>query len=333
MEKPVSAPQTPSPLMVIRDVRVHFSIRQGLFHSQVLPAVGGVTLALARGETLGLVGESGSGKTTLGRASLRLVRPVAGRVLFDGADITAAPEARLKWFRRRAQAIFQDPFSSIDPFMSIFESVEEPLLIHGVGNREERAERVYRALADVRLTPPEEIGRSYPHLLSGGQRQRVSIARTLVLRPDYIVADEAVSMVDASSRVEILALLKSLQEAYGIAFLYITHDIATARYFAHRIAVMYLGHIVEMGSPAQVIENPLHPYTQALVAAVPEPDPANRLRERPTVPGEPPNPLAMPSGCPFHPRCPSFIRGTCEVARPVLQEMDPGHWVACYLYP
>ncbi len=320
------------PLLSLEDVRVEFSIQKGFFHAVTLPAVGGVTLDVQRGETVAVVGESGSGKTTLGRATLRLVKPAGGRILFDGVDITKTPRDNLAWFRRRAQAVFQDPFSSIDPNMTIFESVEEPLVIHRLGDRKERRERVYQALADVRLQPPEEIGRRYPHLLSGGQRQRASIARALVLRPDYIVADEAVSMVDASSRVEILGLLKGLQQSYGISFLYITHDIATARYFAHRIAVMYLGYIVELGTPEQVIDNPLHPYTRALVAAVPEPDPANRLAERPVVPGEPPNPLAMPVGCPFHPRCPVLVRGRSDVVRPSLREVEPGHLVACHLY-
>ncbi len=332
MEEHTAVDRAPVPLVQLQGVHIQFTVRPGLFRSLPILAVNGVTLGIARGETVGLVGESGSGKTTLGRASLRLVKPAGGRVLFDGADISTTPAGGLKWFRRRAQAVFQDPYSSIDPFMTIFESVEEPLLIHDVGSWREREERVHNAMADVRLTPVEEIGRSYPHLLSGGQRQRASIARALVLRPDYIVADEAISMVDASSRLEILALLRGLQESYGIAFLYITHDIATARYFAHRIAVMYLGHIVEVGPPDRVVGDPLHPYTRAMVAAVPQPDPANRLRERSAVPGEPPNPLAMPEGCPFHPRCPAFMQGTCELSLPVLREVESGHWAACYLY-
>lgn len=324
-------------LVHLEEVKVYLRVRKGLLKTQAVRAVDGVSLGLKRGEVVSVVGESGSGKTTLGRASLRLVKPTSGRVLFDGRDITSLPEKELKSLRRRAQAIFQDPFSCIDPFMTVADTVEEPLLIHGVGPAAKRRERVMQALRDVRLFPAEEVGRRYPHLLSGGQRQRVGIARTLVLQPEYIVADEPVSMIDASSRAELLYLLRELRERFGITFLYITHDIATARHFAGRIVVMYLGVIVESGPAAAVVENPLHPYTQALMAAVPEPDPANRLRERPVLPGEPPSPTHVPPGCSFHPRCPSYMRGTCEAARPRLVEADlfarPEHLVACYLHP
>lgn len=319
-------------LVRLEDVKVYFWTRQGLFRMRPVRAVDGVSLTLRRGEVVAVVGESGSGKTTLGRASLRLIRPTGGRVLFDGLDITSLPEKRLRPLRRRAQAIFQDPFSSIDPFMTVYDSVEEPLLIHGIGPAAERRKRVLQALRDVRLTPPEEIGARYPHLLSGGQRQRVGIARALVLRPDYIVADEPVSMIDASSRAELLALLRDLQRRFGIAFLYITHDIATARHFAHRIAVMYLGRVVESGLASAVVENPLHPYTRALMAAVPEPDPANRLRDRPVLPGEPPSPTQVPPGCSFHPRCPDVISGLCDRTSPDLIEIESEHLVACHLH-
>ncbi|MEE9286171.1 MAG: ABC transporter ATP-binding protein, partial [Dehalococcoidia bacterium] len=278
------------------------------------------------------VGESGSGKTTLGRASLRLVKPVAGRIRFDGADITDLGESRLKPFRRRAQAVFQDPYSSINAYMNIYQIVEEPLVIHGMGAKTERQARVSQALEDVRLSPPETFLAKYPHTLSGGQRQRVGIARALVLNPEYIVADEPVSMIDASSRTEILYLMRTLQQRHGIAFLYITHDIASAAHFSDRLAVMYLGRIVELGPPGEVIDHPLHPYTQALIAAVPEPDPANRTRQREVVPGEPPSPSDIPSGCAFHPRCPRFMTGLCEGVKPVLREVRPEHHVACYLY-
>jgi peptide/nickel transport system ATP-binding protein len=327
----------PSPLNTnlvdLEEVKVYFWVRKGLLRTQAVRAVDGVSLSLKRGDVVSVVGESGSGKTTLGRASLRLVKPTSGRVLFDGRDITSLPENELKTLRRRAQAIFQDPFSSIDPFMTVYDTVEEPLLIHGIGPTVKRRERVVQALRDVRLVPPEEIGDRYPHLLSGGQRQRVGTARTLVLQPEYIVADEPVSMIDASSRAELLYLLRGLRERFGITFLYITHDIATARHFAQRIVVMYLGLIVESGPAAAVVENPLHPYSRALIAAVPEPDPANRLRERPVLPGEPPSSTQVPTGCSFHPRCPSYMRGTCETNRPRLVEAEPEHYVACYLHP
>ena len=321
-----------SVLVDIQDLNVHFYARKGIFQRITIRAVNGVTLAIGRGETVALVGESGSGKTTLGRASLRLVKPVGGTIRFDGRDVTDLDEGRLKMFRRKAQAVFQDPYSSINSYMTISQIVQEPLLVHGIGSGAERQERTCKALEDVRLDPPEAFLTRYPHMLSGGQRQRVGIARAMALEPQYIVADEPVSMIDASSRAEILYLMQELQKAYGIAFLYITHDIASARHFSDRIAVMYLGSIVEQGSPDTVVEEPLHPYTQALIEAVPEPDPANRLRERQVIPGEPPSPAAMPSGCPFHPRCPRFMPGLCETRKPALQQVKPGHQVACFLY-
>lgn len=320
-------------LVHLDNVKVHFRVRKGFFNTEVVRAVDGIDLRLGPGEVVAVVGESGSGKTTLGRVSLGLVAPTAGRVLFDNRDITTLPVRGRKAFRRRAQAIFQDPFASIDPYMTIYDSVVEPLVIHAIGSEDEQRQRVYQALRDVRLTPAPEMAEKYPHLLSGGQRQRVGIARALILQPDYIVADEPVSMVDASSRAELLALLRNLRDRFQIAFLYITHDIATARHFAPRIVVMYLGRIVESGPVADVIDNPLHPYTQALIAAVPEPDPTNRLHERPSLPGEPPSPIHVPAGCSFHPRCPEYMPGVCELASPQLSEIEPDHFVACYLHP
>lgn len=321
-----------SALVQIENLRIHFTVRKGLFGAQIVRAVDGVTLTLQRGEVVAVVGESGSGKTTLGRASLGLVKATSGSVRFAERDVATFTTGDWKTYRRQAQAIFQDPFASIDPYMTIFDSVVEPLVIHKIGAEAERRERVYQALRDVRLTPVEEISERYPHLLSGGQRQRAGIARALVLQPSYIMADEPVSMVDASSRAELLYLLRELRERFDLAFLYITHDIATARHFAHRIVVMYLGRIVESGPAATVVERPLHPYTQALIAAVPEPDPANRLHERVVLQGEPPDPSHMPTGCAFHPRCPQYMRGTCEGRRPELKEIEPNHFVACYLY-
>jgi oligopeptide/dipeptide ABC transporter ATP-binding protein len=319
-------------LVQLEDVHVHFPVRRGFFRTQIVRAVDGVTLPLQRGEAVAVVGESGSGKTTLGRASLGLVKPTAGRVLFDQRDLAGVNEAERKALRRRAQAIFQDPFASIDPYLTIYESVAEPLVIHGIGTEAERRERVYAMLRNVRLTPAEEIGNRYPHMLSGGQRQRAGIARALVLQPEYILADEPVSMVDASSRAELLYLLRDLRAQFNITFLYITHDIATARHFAQRIVVMYLGRVVESGPAAAIVDKPRHPYTQALIAAVPEPDPANRLRLRPVLQGEIPDPSQLPAGCAFHPRCPHVIRNRCEVQQPALTEVEPGHFVACYLY-
>jgi peptide/nickel transport system ATP-binding protein len=320
------------PLVELEAIKVYFYVRRGLFGSTEIKALEEVSLTLSRGETVAVVGESGSGKTTLGRATLRLLPLAGGRILFAGEDITGLDGDRLKAFRRRVQAVFQDPYASLSPYMRVYELVEEALLIHGPSSRQEREGKVLEALDRVRLRPAREVAEKYPHTLSGGQRQRVSIARAMVLEPEYIVADEPVSMIDASSRAEILYLLRELQGAKGLTFLYITHDLASARHFADRIAVMYLGRIVELASSAALIEDPLHPYTQALLKAVPEPDPKNRLQLRQVVAGEPPSPAKVPSGCPFHPRCPKAIKGICDIMNPPLEEVSPGHWVACHLY-
>ncbi len=314
-------------------VEVTVQARRGLMGSVPVTILHGITLSIARGETVAVVGESGSGKTTLGRATLRLAPISAGTIRFDGRDVTRLPEGQLRTFRRRAQAVFQDPYGSLSPYMRVRDLVAEPLVVQRVGSAGERRDRVVRALEQVRMRPASDWLDRYPHTLSGGQRQRVSIARAMVLEPDYVVADEPVSMVDASSRAEILGLLRSFQESRGVAYLYITHDLASARYMAARIAVMYLGRVVELGEAREVIEQPLHPYTRALLAAVPEPDPANRHRLRPVVAGEPPSVMAPPPGCPFHPRCPAFMAGVCDVAEPPLIQVASRREVACHLYP
>ena len=321
------------PVLRIEDLSVVFHVRSSFFSTRPIAAVTSVSLALAKGETVAVVGESGSGKTTLGRATLRLAPAAQGRIVFEGEDVTGLEGEDMLRFRRRAQAIFQDPFSSLSPYMRTGELVEEPLVIHGPSDRSEREALVLAALEQVKLRPAAEFAEKYPHTLSGGQRQRVSIARAMVLEPDYLVADEPVSMIDASSRAEILYLLAELQQQRDLTFLYITHDLASARHFADRIAVMYAGRIVELAPAAQLIEDPQHPYTKALLAAVPEPDPANRLRQRPVVGGEPPDAGALPTGCAFAPRCPAVIAGTCEREVPPLIELLDGHEVACHLYP
>ena len=322
-----------STVIALENVSMHFPVRAGFFRTRPAKAVDGVTLEISRGETLALVGESGSGKTTLGRLSLRTLTPTSGKILFDGQDISRSSESELRWFRRKAQAIFQDPFSSLDPFMSIFSIIEEPLKVHHQGDSDERRERVLQALREVRLNPEEDFTSKYPHMLSGGQRQRVNIARALMLRPEYVVADEPVSMIDVSIRIEILQLLKELQRSHGLTILYITHDFATAKHFADKVAVMYLGRIVELGPSEEVVKEPLHPYTIALIEAVPEPDPSNRLRERSSLPGEQPSPTSIPVGCRFHPRCRFFMPGKCDVIDPPLIEVKKGKYVACHLYP
>ncbi len=321
------------PVLRVEDLGVTFYVRASLFATRPIRAVSEVSLDLAKGETVAVVGESGSGKTTLGRATLRLVPISAGNIVFEGVDIAELSGKRLLTFRQRAQAIFQDPFSSLSPYMRVGQLVEEPLVIHGPAGRAEREGRVLAALEQVKLSPAAEFADKYPHTLSGGQRQRVSIARAMVLEPDYLVADEPVSMIDASSRAEILYLLAELQEQRQLTFLYITHDLASARHFADRIAVMYAGRIVELAPAAQLIEDAKHPYTRALLAAVPEPDPANRLRQRPVVGGEPPDAGDLPPGCAFAPRCPLAIAGTCERVVPPLIRLSDGHEVACHLYP
>ena len=321
------------PILRIEGLSVTFYVRESFFSTRPISAVTDVDLTIAMGETVALVGESGSGKTTLGRATLHLAPISAGRIVFEGTDIGDLKGDELMEFRRRAQVIFQDPFSSLSPYMRVGELVEEPLVIHGPRDRAERERRVLAALEQVKLSPAAEFADKYPHTLSGGQRQRVSIARAMVLEPDYLVADEPVSMFDASSRAEILSLLAELQAERVLTFLYITHDLASARHFADRIAVMYAGRVVELAPADQLVESAVHPYAKALLAAVPEPDPANRLQQRPVVGGEPPDAGALPSGCAFNPRCPVAIEGTCEQVVPPLIELDEGHHVACHLYP
>jgi len=320
------------PLVEIRDGKVVFTTRKGVFRTGEVHALNGVDLTIRRGETVALVGESGSGKTTLGRLSLRLVRPTEGTVHFDGEDITVRSDSDLSAFRQRAQIVFQDPFSSLNPYMSVQELIEEPLIIDGLKNASERLSRVYAVLEAVDLIPARSFAAKYPNQMSGGQRQRVGIARALVRNPDYIVTDEPVSMIDASSRIEILSLLDRLQSERHMAFLFITHDIATARYFADRIAVMYAGKIVEEGPASTIIDDPQHPYTQALIAAIPEPDPQNRFVRRAVVPGEPGSASSSLVGCPFNERCPRRIAGVCEVETPQLVEWSSEHRTACHLY-
>jgi peptide/nickel transport system ATP-binding protein len=319
-------------ILRLEDVRTYFFLPKGLFKTIVVKAVDGVSLDMKRGESLAIVGESGSGKTTLGRTAIRLIEPTGGRIIFDGKDIThLKDENEMKMFRRNAQIIFQDPFMSLNPYMTIREILEEPLIIHGYKDAEERKEIIEKSLIDVKLQPPEEFLLKYPHMLSGGQRQRVGIARAMVLNPKFIVADEPVSMIDASSRAEILYLFKSLQEKYNLTFMYITHDIATAKYFSDNLAVMYLGKVVEYGPSREVILNPKHPYTSALITAVPDPDPKNRFIYRKVISGEIPRAVNPPPGCRFHTRCP-YKFDPCDKSEPTLIQVNPNHKVACHLY-
>jgi peptide/nickel transport system ATP-binding protein len=321
-----------NPILVLDHLQTHFRVRTKLFSPTVgVRAVDDVSMVLGRAETIAVVGESGCGKTTLGRTSIRLIQPTGGRILFDGQDITKVKMKNLMWLRRKSQIVPQDPYASVNPAFTVFKILEEPLIVHHQGDVAERAERVRKALTSVKLIPAEVFEPKFAHMLSGGQRQRVAVARAMILSPDLIVADEPVSMLDASVRVSILELLRNIQEEQRVAFLYITHDLATARHFANRVCVMYAGKISELGPVAGVLNEPLHPYTQALMAAIPDPDPGNRLRKITALPGEPPNLVDPPTGCRFHPRCPIAKVGLCDVEEPALRELRPQHFVACHL--
>jgi peptide/nickel transport system ATP-binding protein len=329
---PPTAEAPSANIVELKNLRKWYDISLGLFRGSVpLKAVDDVTFSIKRGETLAIVGESGCGKTTLGRSVIRLLEPTDGTLMYGGQDITHLREKELIWLRRKAQMVPQDPYSSVNPAFPVFRIIEEPLSIHRIGNADERREAVYKSLENVKLNPPDFFAQKYPHMLSGGQRQRVAVARAMILNPEFILADEPVSMLDASVRVSILRLLRQIQGSFRISFLYITHDLATARHFSDRIAIMYAGKLMEEGPVQDVLREPLHPYTVALMKAIPDPDPANRLTMRDALPGEPPNLVDPPTGCRFHPRCPIARAGLCDVVEPEYRELRPGHRVACHL--
>ncbi len=317
-------------LLETRGLRTTFEVKRGMFGAKgVVKAVDGVSLAVRAGETLGLVGESGCGKSTLGRTVLRLIDPSEGTVTFEGQDITKLSQSALRPLRRRMQMIFQDPYASLNPRMRVREIVGEALDIHGLGKAgSEREGRVEALLKRVGLRPDQ--GARYPHEFSGGQRQRVGIARALAVEPRFIVADEPISALDVSIQAQIVNLLKDLQEELGLTYLFVAHDLKIVEYLSHRVAVMYLGRVVEESVAAGLYAEPLHPYTRALLSAVPIPDPA-RPRRRLVLTGDVPSPINPPSGCTFHPRCPIAKKGLCDVEAPALRPLRDGHLVACHL--
>lgn len=315
-------------MVEIKNLVKYFPVRGGLLQRIVawVQAVDNVSFSIKEGETLGMVGESGCGKTTIGRTILRLVPSTAGDVLYDGQSVFKAKARELKALRRNMQIIFQDPFSSLDPRMPVGESIAEGLLVHGMGNRKERFEVVINTLRKVGLQ--DYHARRYPHEFSGGQRQRIGIARALALRPKFIVCDEPVSALDVSIQAQVLNILKELQSEFGLTYLFIAHNLSVVEHISDRVAVMYLGKMVELAHREELYRNPLHPYTQALLSAIPMPEP-NLKRDRIILKGDVPSPLRPPTGCRFHPRCPVALKH-CSEQEPEFREASPGHFVACW---
>ena len=319
------------PLLEVRGLRMHFPVTEGIVvHRKIgeVKAVNGIDFSVRRGETLGLVGESGCGKTTMGRCILRLEKPTAGEILYDGVDIAKLGRKELVALRRRIQVIFQDPYSSLNPRQKVGSIIGEPMMVHGVEpNQARRGERVRELLSLCGLNP--NFADRYPHEMSGGQRQRVGIARALALNPEFIVCDEAVSALDVSIQAQIINLLEDLRDKFNLTYLFIAHDLSVVRHLCQRVAVMYLGRVVELADCDELFDHPLHPYTTALLAAVPVPDPTvEASRAFRPVQGEVPSPINPPPGCVFHPRCPLAV-ASCQRVRPELRELRPQHWVAC----
>jgi oligopeptide transport system ATP-binding protein len=318
-------------LLRVDNLVKHFPIMRGIFQRQVgaVRAVDGVSFEVKRGETLGLVGESGCGKSTTGRAVLQLYRPTSGNVYFDGADLTRVKGEELRAMRRRMQMIFQDPYASLNPRMTVGEIIREPLIVHRVATESEADDRVKQLLELVKMNP--SFSTRYPHEFSGGQRQRIGIARALALQPSFIVCDEPISALDVSIQAQVVNLLEELQKEFNLTYLFIAHDLSMVRHISDRVAVMYLGVVVELTSRDELYNNPLHPYAQALLSAVPVPDPAvESTRKRTILEGDVPSPANPPSGCRFRTRCP-IAEAKCAESRPEFREVKPGHFVACHL--
>jgi oligopeptide transport system ATP-binding protein len=322
---------TEAPLIEVNNLKMYFPVTAGAIIQRKVAdvkAVDDVSFYVNRGETLGLVGESGCGKSTTGRAVIQLYRPTAGSVNFDGTELTQLKGGALRHFRRRMQMIFQDPYSSLNPRMNVKNIVGEPMAIHGLHSGKERDDRVNYILNAVGLNP--YFAKRFPHEFSGGQRQRIGIARALAVEPDFIVCDEPVSALDVSIQAQIINLLEDLQQEFNLTYLFIAHDLAVVRHISDRVCVMYLGHFVELATSIELYENPLHPYTKALLSAVPITDPdLEKTRERIILTGDVPSPLRPPSGCVFHTRCPIAI-DECREVIPEWREVETNHWVACH---
>src|SRR5512135_1480471 len=320
-------------MLLIDDLHVWFELRRfGFGHAGYVRAVDGVTFELHGGETIAVVGESGCGKSSLMKTILGLYKPTEGKVVFDDKDLAELDTKGMHWYHSHVGYVQQDPCGALPPFMNVQRILEEPLIVGGIKSREERIQRVRKAMEEVKLSPVDDFLQKYPHMLSGGQQQRVVIARAMIMEPKFLVADEPVSMLDASVRVEILKLLRGLQETHNLSVIYITHDLSTVSYFSERIFVMYAGNLVEKASVRHVLDNPLHPYTMALLTGTSEPDAHNAETYKEIPPGEPPSLVNPPAGCRFHPRCPKIIPGLCEVKVPPEFEPEPGHLVQCWLY-
>jgi len=317
-------------LLSVDDLVMHFPIYRGVFQRQVgaVRAVDGVSFDVKRGETLGLVGESGCGKSTTGRTILQLYKPTAGRVHFDGVDLVGLKGESMRKMRRKIQMIFQDPYASLNPRMTVEQLVGEPLMVHNVATGEEIKQRVAHLLDLVKLNPA--FSGRYPHEFSGGQRQRIGVARALALQPSFIICDEPISALDVSIQAQVVNLLEELQQQFNLTYLFIAHDLSMVKHISDRVAVMYLGVIVELASRDELYAKPLHPYTQALLSAVPIPDPvADAKRQRTILKGDVPSPVNPPSGCRFRTRCP-IAQDVCSQSRPEFREIRPGHFVACF---
>jgi len=321
------------PLLAIHDLYVWYELRRfGFGHAGYVKAVDGVSFEMAPGETVAVVGESGCGKSSLMKTILGLNIPTKGEVVFDGKNLSNIKGRELRTYRFEVGYVQQDPYGALPPFMSIQKILEEPLIISGVRSSDERMERIRKVMNEVKLHPAEDFLPKFPHMLSGGQQQRVVIARAMLRDPKLIVADEPVSMLDASVRVEILKLMHALQAEHHLSVIYITHDLSTVKYFSARIFVMYAGKLVEKADTRRLLEHPLHPYTLALLAATSDPDARNAETFKEVPPGEPPSLVKPPKGCRFHPRCSHFMAGLCDEKEPPDFEPEPGHLVACWLY-